>query len=291
MRNIIMLILLVFYVSAFSANGSNSLESSDSTVTKQKSVIVTFHPSLGLTLNQSKAEGINTSDIQWLASLNSDFDYLGSKFQLSSNLFIQYGQLHTTGNDPVVNQDAFIWSVTPSIPLFKLPLIRLFLETTAETQLGKGTIDSKETSFLDPLFLYQTLFLGQRHYVIDKGGKTTWEITYGLGYAFQQTVNKNFAFTNSENNADFETGFSGIFETSVNSKINDYFDFSLNLKAVALSRQDFFANIESSRNSVLLQSGIYYKKIGIEYVYHLTHDLNISSFNQIDQSLMLTLKF
>jgi len=255
---------------------------------------VQFHirPSLGLTFGDSNASGVRVTNLQWLGTLNSDFDYIGKKFDLSSTLFMQYGESKVKGQDAEKLQDAFILSITPSIPLIKVPKIRLFLETTAETNLGKGTIDDKPTGFLDPLFLYQTLFLGQKHYSYQKEDNTTWELTYGLGYAFQQTLNKEFETVDiAGTNSNFESGFSGIFEISVNSKISESLSFVLNAKAVALSRENFFEDFDSSRRSVLVRSGLFYKKVGMEYNYHQVHDLNLSENDLVDQSIMLTVSF
>lgn len=255
---------------------------------------VQFHirPSLGLTFGDSNASGIRVTNLQWLGTLNSDFDYIGKKFDLSSTLFMQYGESKVKGQDAEKLQDAFIFSITPSIPLIKVPKIRLFLETTAETNLGKGTIDDQPTGFLDPLFLYQTLFLGQKHYSYQKDENTTWELTYGLGYAFQQTLNKNFETVDIDgNNSSFESGFSGILEMNVNSKISESLSFVLNAKAVALSRENFFKDFDSSRRSVLVRSGLFYKKVGMEYNFHQVHDLNLSENDLVDQSIMLTITF
>ena len=246
-----------------------------------------------MTYGESNSGGVKTSNLQWLGTVNSDFDYLGSKFDLSSTLFMQYGQSKMQGESAQTLQDAFIWSITPSIPIIKKPAVRLFLETTAETDLGKGTIDDQPTKFLDPLFLYQTLFLGQKHYSYQKDATTTWELTYGVGYAFQQTLNKNFEVQNeiSGNKSDFESGFSGILEFNVNTQITDDISFVLYAKAVTISREDFFKDWDSSRRSILVRSGLFYKKIGMEYNYHQVHDLNLSATDLVDQSIMLTFSF
>ena len=273
----------------------SSVITNDSIVTEPVEKNVHFHirPSLGLTYGDSNAEGVKTSNLQWLGTVNSDFDYLGSKFDLSSSLFIQYGESKIKGQPSKKLQDAFILSITPSIPLIKKPAIRLFLETTAETTLGKGMINDQPTGFFDPLFLYQTLFLGQKHYSYQNENKTTYELTYGLGYAFQQTLNKNFQIQNNltGNNSNFESGFSGIIEFNMNSQITESISFVLNAKAVALSRQDLFTDFNASRRSVLVRSGLFYKKVGVEYNYHLVHDLNLSANDMTDQSIMFTLSF
>jgi len=275
-------------------NVSKEIQQNDSIESESKEKKVQFHirPSLGLTFGDSNASGTRITNLQWLGTVNSDFDYIGKKFDLSSTLFMQYGESKVKGEDAVKLQDAFILSITPSIPLIKVPKIRLFLETTTETNLGKGTIDDQPTGFLDPLFLYQTLFLGQKHYSYQKEDNTTWELTYGLGYAFQQTLNKKFETVDiAGSNSNFESGFSGIFEINVNSKISESLSFVLNTKAVALSRANFFKDFDSSRRSVLVRSGLFYKKIGMEYNYHQVHDLNLSENDLVDQSIMLTVTF
>lgn len=251
-----------------------------------------FRPSLGLTFGDSNSSGSKVTNLQWLGTLNSDLNYIGKKFDFSSTLFMQYGENKLEGQAAQKVQDAFILSLTPSVPVIKVPKIRLFLETTAETNLGKGTINENPTGFLDPLFLYQTLFLGQKHYSYQKEDKTTWDVTYGLGYAFQQTLNKKFQTINQAgNNPGFESGFSGILEVNLNSKLSESVNFVMNAKMVALSRENFFKDFDSSRRSVLVRSGIYYKKVGFEYNYHLVHDLNLSEDDLVDKSLMLTLTF
>ena len=300
MKISVALFLLIIISGLFSKiyafpSSSNEFQNSDSVADESGEKKVHFHlrPSMGLTFTDSNADGERTTNLQWLGTLNSDFDYIGKKFDFSSTLFMQYGESKITGGDVEKLQDAFILSLTPSIPLIKIPVIRLFLETTAETSLGKGTINDVPTGFLDPLFLYQTLFLGQKHYSYQDKDDTTWELTYGLGYAFQQTMNKKFEIQNDVNGgkSDFESGFSGIIECSVNSQISESLSFVLNAKAVALSRENFFQDFDASRRSILVRSGLFYKKVGVEYNYHQVHDLNLSENDLVDQSIMFTITF
>jgi hypothetical protein len=300
MKILVVLFLLLIISGLFSKVNaltpfSSEFQNNDSVATESGEKKVHFHlrPSLGLTFTDSNADGERTTNLQWLGTINSDFDYIGKKFDFSSTLFMQYGESKITGGDAAKLQDAFILSLTPSIPLIKIPVIRLFLETTAETSLGKGTINEIPTGFLDPLFLYQTLFLGQKHYSYQDKDHTTWELTYGLGYAFQQTLNKNFKIQNdvSSGKSDFESGFSGIIEFNVNSQISESLSFVLNAKAVALSRENFFQDFNASRRSILVRSGLFYKKVGVEYNYHQVHDLNLAENDLVDQSIMFTITF
>lgn len=294
--NFLFTLILMVICGSFPAHSATTMEGTETESvqdgSEEKKVHFEFHPSLGLTFGDSNASGERVTSLQWLGTVNSDFDYMGKRFDLSSSLFMQYGESNVQGQEAEKLQDAFILSVTPSIPLIKVPKIRLFLETTAETSFGKGTIDDKPTEFLDPVFLYQTLFLGQKHYSYQKEDKTTWELTYGLGYAFQQTLNKKFETIDlAGNNSSFESGFSGIFEVNVNSQITETISFMLNAKAVALSRENLFEDFDSSRRSILVRSGLYFKMIGVEYNYHQVHDPNMYASNLVDQSIMLTLKF
>jgi len=300
MKLLFLAILLIPFSGVYSeifayTSFGHEFERNDSVVieNEEKKTNFQFRPSLGLTFSDSNSGGERSSNLQWLGTLNSEFDYVGKTFDFSSTLFMQYGESKITGQDAEKLQDAFILSLTPSIPLIKIPVIRLFLETTAETSLGKGTINEVPTGFLDPLFLYQTLFLGQKHYSYQDKDNTTWELTYGLGYAFQQTLNKKFEVQNdiSGNKADFESGFSGILEFNVNSQISESVNFVLNGKAVALSREEFFQDFSSSRWSILVRSGLFYKKVGMEYNYHRVHDLNLAENDLSDQSIMFTLSF
>jgi len=118
------------------------------------------------------------------------------------------------------------------------------------------------------------------------------DIIFGLGYAFQQTLDSKFKTINVVgNNSSFESGFSGIIEMNVNSKISESLNFVLNAKAVALSRENFFKDFDSSRRSILVRSGLFYKKVGMEYNFHQVHDLNLSADDLVDQSIMLTVTF
>jgi outer membrane protein W len=251
-----------------------------------------IHPSLGMTLGTTNYESVKTTDLQWLGTLNSDIDYMGKKWDFSTSLFAQYGQSKKSGEPAEKIKDAFILSLTPSIPVIKKPAVRLFLETTAETTLGKGTLQNNPTGFCDPLFLYQALFLGQKHYSYQKNDRIQYDLTYGLGYAFQQTFNNKFQVQDSitGQRQGFESGFSGLIDFKMDYAISKEVSFNISTKVLALSRESIFSNFDSARKSVLLSSGIFFRKIGLEYNYHFVHDLNLSAYSMIDQSLMLTLR-
>lgn len=251
-----------------------------------------FHPSLGLTFGTTNYESVKSTNLQWLGTLNSNVDYLGKKFDFSSSLFAQYGQYKKSGKPAEKIKDALIFTVTPSIPIFRRPSIRLFFETSAETNLGKGMQGNFETGFCNPLFLYETLFLGQKHYSYKKNDKFNYELTYGLGYSLQQTINNNFQIQNNQTGSKqgFETGFSGILEFNMDYALNKDISFNFSSKSLVLFRESLWKNFDTARKTILITTGIFFKHIGLEYNYHFVDDGNLSPFPMIDQSLMVTLK-
>jgi outer membrane protein W len=293
------LILALIPVAGLCSNGyaylpklTDSIKSIKSNQTPSKWHIK-IHPSLGLTVGRTNSESVKSTNLQWLATLNSNIDFLGKRFDFSSSVIAQYGESKKSGENAEKFKDVLILSLTPSIPLIKRPAIRLFLETTAETSLGKGTLQNKPGGFGDPLFLYQTLFLGQKHYSYEKDNKIKWDLTYGLGYSFQQTFNNKFQVQSNitGHRQGFESGFNGILEFNADYAISKNVNFNISSKALALSREGIFNHFDSARKSILLIAGIFFTKIGIEYNYHYVNDSNLSLFPMIDQSLMMTLRF
>ena len=292
-------ILVIFPALGFSAKlGINTPEILDSIKTVKANSTSSkwhfkIHPSLGLTLGMTHSESEKSTNLQWLGTLNSNIDFLGEKFDFSSSIFAQYGQSKKSGENAEKIKDAFILSLTPSIPLVKRPEIRLFLETTAETYLGKGSIQNNPSGFCDPLFLYQTLFLGQKHHSYQKEDKLKWDLTYGIGYSFQQTFNNKFQVMNNltGHRQGFESGFNGILEFNMDYAASKNVDLNIGSKAIALSREGIFNHFDSARKSILLNAGIFYSKIGIEYNFHYVDDSNLSLSPMTDQSLMMTLRF
>ncbi|MCE1198667.1 MAG: hypothetical protein LWW85_06830 [Marinilabiliales bacterium] len=255
----------------------------------EKRVIFHFKPKLGLTYSGNKENGSWVNNLQWMVTLNSDLNYRRPGFDLGSSLFVQYGESRVTGQSTQKLKDVVILSITPSIPILKSPSIRLFLETTGETAMTDGTLQNKPTGLLKPLFLYQSLFLGQKHYSNQDNEKTTWGLTYGVGYALQQTLNNPYDIIHTKN--DFESGFSGIADFTLNSQLSKSVSLSFSAKLVALSKENPLRDFDNYRRSLLLQAGLFYKKIGFELNYHAVHDLNLSPENMVDRSLMLTIRF
>lgn len=303
MKKIVLIFLVFFNLFLFAFAQENqsteqsSLQDTLSAETKteeapeEKRTRFSMTPSLGLTYLNSSSTNEEKENMQWLAKLDSRFSYEGKRLQFNSSLFAQYGQIHSKGVLPQKFQDDFILTLTPSLTIIKKPAIRLFLETTAETDMGKGVIEDRPSSFMDPLFLYQTLFIGQKQFLIQNQSNDMFELTYGLGYAFQQTFTKDFkpdTLAAAGSQSTFESGLSAVFQIDMNVALSQKMKLKFNTKAIAFSKKDFFKDVNSSRGSVLLGAGLFYSLVGIEYNMHMVYDKNYSPRRTLEQSLLFT---
>jgi hypothetical protein len=246
-----------------------------------------------------------TLNLQWLASLQARFSYEGQPYQFGSTLFAQFGQLVTKESPPKKTQDDIILTVIPSMTLSEPLGLRLFLEVTGETDMAKGVVDDTvETNFADPLFLYETLFLGHKTNYQSEDGTNEFQFTIGVGYAFQQTLTNNFVLASNRNfvtSADnplssvqdqftLEKGYSGVLDLFYRNRLSENFSFKTSAKVVALTRKEFFDDISNSRVGGLLLSGFSYKFLSIDYTLRIVYDNNISSRRQLEQTLVFGFK-
>jgi hypothetical protein len=321
----IVLILILFSVlvpCAFAQQDSTHQVPTDSTVTKavdstvtkieteppsQTSHTTTYQvtPSIGFTYQSISKDEEESENLQWLAQLQAKFSYEGEPYQFNTNLFAQYGASVTRDAPPKKVQDHLQVSLVPSMTLSKKLGLRLFFEVTGETEMGDGVVDSVPTKFLDPLFLYETLFLGHKTHLVADDGNYEFEFVIGAGYAYQQTVTNNFVlaqnrqFVIDEGNPlqhvqdqfTVESGYSGILELAYTKHINDNFLFRASDRTVMLTKQDFTQDVKNSRVGSLLLAGLQYKFLSIDYTMHVLYDRNISQRRQLDQTMVFGLKF
>ena len=271
----------------------------------ESKIPVTFSasPSLGFTYQGTSKDGDESEDMQWLGQLQAKLGYEGSFFQFNSNLFLQFGQQVSAYSHPRNTQDNLQFSLVPSIPVWERYGLRLFLDVTGETQMGKEFIDSAQAAFLDPLFLYETLFLGHKTHLTSDDGNFELMLIYGAGYAYQQMYTKHFVlaqnrkFIVDENNPlqnvqdqfTINQGYSGIFQVDMSKKLGDFL-FKESFKTVILTRQGFADNVKNSRVGSLLLTGLSYKFLSIDYTLHLVYDNSISPRRELDQTMVFGFK-
>ena len=309
---IISIVLLFFATSKSFAQDSTAAKLVDSVASKIAEPVETKHlwhysmsPSLGFTFQSISKDGEENQDLLWLGQLQAKLGFEGEPFQFNSSLFLQYGAQVTRDASPKKTQDNFLLSLVPSMTLSKKAGLRLFFEVTGETEMGNGMVDSAVTSFLDPLFLYETLFLGHKTHVTADDGGSEFDFVFGIGYAFQQTRTKNFPLVqhrqfvvgegnplqNVQDQFTVENGYSIILQIDYTKHIGDNFVFKTSMKSVTLTKENFIKSAKNSRNGTLLLAGLQWKFLSIDYTMHMLYDRNISARRQLDQTMVFGLKF
>jgi hypothetical protein len=255
-------------------------------------------PSLGVTLESISNDGEETFAGQWLTGLRSKLYSEGDIFQLSASLDAKYGQFHSKEAPPVKTTDDLILSVTPSVTVIPKIGIRLFLEVTGETQMAEGTVDSATTNFLDPLFLYQSIFLGKRFELESETQSLI--LTTGAGYAFQQTFttsfvleqNRQFVFTdniplnNVQQQVTIESGYSAMVDLSYRNQLSSLLSLTTDCKTFLVTKKSFADDIKNARVASLIGVGLQYSFLSLDYSGHVVYDRNISLRRSFAQSLV-----
>lgn len=296
MFKFIYLFILITYVSTIAQDSTKvAIDSSKSKTT------FFMNRKIGFTYQNISKSGLEDRSLQWLATINAKITYENLPFSLGSSLFINYGQMHREGKLPDKTQDNFIASVTPAFLIDSVSSLRAFLETTFETTLRPGKIGTQTTTFLDPGFLYQSLFLGQKQTLKNEPTKMKFEIIYGLGYAYQLTIRNKFVlndpltskpdFENPTKKVSFESGVSGIIETNYTRELAKELTFNMSLKTTLFARDSFWKKIETVRVSTITGASIKYKFLSLDYSNRILYDYNLSKMRDLNESLVLSLNW
>jgi len=276
--------------------------SADSVVKPQITNTSDFSPSLGFTFNSSSQSEEDIESIQWLAGLDTRLSSESEKYQFVMAFQGKYGQIHRPHELPSKTQDNLMLSFTPSMTLIGSLGIRLFLEAAGETQFTKGEIDGVESNFLDPLFLYETVFLGRK--TESSGDNYEISLTYGVGYAFQETFTRYFVLEqnrqfvidesnplqNVQSETNLESGYSALIDFRYRHQLTEALSFSTALKTVAMAKDKIEESIKNSRVGGTLSASINYSVLSLEYYNHLVYDRNISLRRKLEQSLVFGFK-
>ena len=288
-----------------------SIADTSTSAPKSPAVQHSVQPSLGVTIESTSETDQETFSAIAIAGLDANYFAGGEPWQLGAKLYVRYGQQYSADAPPIKSQDDLILSITPSHTIFPGPKIRLFLETTGETQMAKGiAADSSPTKFLDPLFIYQSLFLGRRFSNSADDGSWQYDLTVGVGYALQETLAQNFILSGNrqfvvtdhnplssvQNEVTLESGFSGIVDFNWQEQIGDDLQMNAGWKTVAINRvqtptlPEATTFLENARVTSLLEFGLQYKFLSINYSGNLTYDRNVSLRRSLDQSLVFGFK-
>lgn len=258
-------------------------------------------PTLGFNLQSSSYErGEETISAQWLGSLRSKLDIYGDIFNFNSSVTAQYGQIISKDEIPITTQDNLMISLMPSMSLFESLQLRLFFDNVLQTSMDVNDNYGNPISFLDPAYLYHTLFVGQDYSWENEEYTSSFNIVYGVGYAVQQTYtdkyileeNKDFIIDDNNPLSDvqshftLETGYSGIlkftYETLIDEELSWYSDFSI----AAITKDSFFEDISKVSVNGIFYTAFKYKFLSLEYSANLTYDEQIYSHRQLEQTLV-----
>jgi hypothetical protein len=254
----------------------------------------TFTPSLGGTYTATSAPPNEKENLEWLSQLQTALNYEGGNFNFDTDLFLQYGQIHPLHEMPSKTQDDFILNVMPSYQILTTPSLRIFLQVKAESKLAEGVIDTQKTYFLDPLFLTNSIFFGEKKYIIkDKdGGKFL--ITYGVGYSQQMIIKNKFKLvseTEHHSDPEYVGGLSAILNVEFLKELFEGFNLNISFKSMAIAKNKIYSDIENFRYSSILVSSLEFGMLSINYTNRLVYDNEVSKTRSLSQSFTLGLKY
>lgn len=257
--------------------------------------------SLDVSVANDSKEGSEILSAEWRSALSAKVFMDGEPDQFAGRIDATYGQ-HVSELEPQKTQDDLIVSFTPSRTIVPAIGLRLFLEVTGETQFTEGHVDTTVTNFLDPLFLYQSLFVGKRLSSVSDDGMTQFNLTAGVGYALQQTMANSFILQQNRNvvvtannplnqsGVTIESGYSAIVDINYMKMTQSGLMFTLGAKTVALSKDDLKGELTKSRVTSLFSLVLQYKIVNINYQGHLVYDPNVSLRRELSQFLGFGLK-
>lgn len=197
-------------------------------------------------------------------------------------------------------KDDLIISVIPSIVISEEYDVSLFLEVAMETDMANGERDGIKTSFMDPAFFYETLYVGQWLDWKSDDKSQRLSLRYGVGYAFQQTLTSNFLLTEERRlNVDpdnplsairkarsvkLESGYSGLLSIEYLNDLTDDLTFSARTFGIALSKGSLGSLIENPHAVAEFETSLTYKIFAFKYDVRLVYDPNYSARRQLDQT-------
>lgn len=287
---------LLFLTLFLSLNVFAQNENADSTQKEEepKRLFMTFTPSFGGTYTETSAPPKQQSNFEWLSQLQSTITYEGDSFNFDSDLFLQYGQIHPQGKIPHKTQDDIILNLMPSYRILNTPSVRLFLQVKGETDMGKGEIDTQSTYFLDPLFLTNSVFFGEKKYIVKDKDGGRFLITYGAGYSQQMIIKNRFKLVSEEEHSsdpEYTGGLSALLNIEIHKEIFEGLNFNFSFKSQAIAKNKIYGDLKNFRYSGILLSSIEYGVISINYTNRIVYDNDISPSRNLSQSLTMGLKY
>jgi hypothetical protein len=280
---------------------NNNYETEETEEESETVIDFMVSPTLGFNLQSTSYErGEETISAQWLGSLRAKLDIYGDVYNFNSSVTAQYGQIISKDEIPITTQDNLIMSIMPSMSLFEKLQLRLFLDNVIQTSMDNNDNYGNPISFLDPAYLYHTLFIGQDYKWENDDYTSSFNIIYGVGYAVQQTYtdkyileeNKDFIIDDDNPLSDvqshftLETGYSGILKFTYDTMISEDFSFYSDFSIAAITKDSFFEDVSKVSVNGIFFTALKYKYFSLQYSANMTYDEQIYSHRQLEQTLV-----
>ncbi len=241
---------------------------------------------MGTEQSKDNEELVLTLYGQWRSQVSFDVGLLHMKSYLKAD----FKRQAYSDDVPRNLKDDLILSVIPSVHVSEKDDFSLFLELTMETDMANGTRDGQPTSFMDPAFFYETLYIGQ--WVDWKSDDKTQRLSlrYGIGYAFQLTVSSGFLLTGERRlNVDpdnplsairkarsvkLESGYSGLLSFEYLNDLTEDLKFTFRTFGVTLSKGSLGSFFEDPHLIGEAEVKLQYKVFAFRYDISAVYDPN-----------------
>lgn len=121
--------------------------------------------------------------------------------------------------------------------------------------------------------------MGEKNNLLTRTENQKFEITYGIGYSFQQVFKKNFVLESEDfpsSDVEFINNPSAILRCDFYKTFLDEISFSLKMKSGLDFKNGFLKSVSNSRLSTVIVSSFDIYFISLQYIGNIVYDNEIS---------------
>lgn len=118
------------------------------------------------------------------------------------------------------------------------------------------------------MFVTNTLFVGEKTKVLEQTESQQVNITYGIGYSFQNIMKNKFQLTSEvtpSSSAEFIDGPTAVFNINPEQIFSRNINFNLSFNSFLLAKDNFMKSVSNSHFSSMLIASLNIRLINIEY--------------------------
>jgi hypothetical protein len=245
--------------------------------------------------------GDNRSSVIMNSVLTSFLDIQGTDVQFHGDVAFNFARFAAQYQSPQTTVSSLNVTLRPSLWLNQD--LKLFFQTYAQTQVASSSIDDTiTTSPLDPIYLNESLYVGQSLSNNAKDGSTHIDATYGAGYAFEQTVTNNpliyrinrpYVFNGElirplQSSLTARSGVIAVMYLNFTDNLTNELKFNLTSNSEMVAEQNFIHSISNAHAQTSLLVGLHYLGFGFTETATLIYDHNISVKRSLQQLLVFS---